>query len=314
MEEIIINDNKNNIVAKANELIRAQGELSITAQKMLAMLISMIRHDDTDFQEYALKIDYFFEQIGSSSNNIEQAKERALELMRNSFYVINRQGKKEFFNWCSKVAPYNLEGYIIFKIDNDLKPYLLNLKEQGKFTQYNLINILSLKGDYTPRFYEIILMYYNEYKKYNINNKTYTFELEIDNLRNILQIPNSYLYADIKRRIIDKAKEQFKAKTNIKFEYKEQKLGRKVVRIQVTVSDNLISYREFLKLLRTNGVNKDLLSANDKDTGQQMILSVSEKGRLYDKMRFNYEFTNERAEEIYKKLYDMYLDNKLKLN
>ena len=46
------------------------------------------------------------------------------------------------------------------------------------------------------------------------------------------------MYKDIRVNIIDKAKKQFEEKTNIKFDYEEQKLGKKVIRLKIKVSEN----------------------------------------------------------------------------
>jgi len=313
MNVISIEENKNNQIKKANALIEAKGDLSSTAQKMLAMLISMIRVDDSEFQEYALNINDYFSQVGSSSKNVEFAKESALELMRNPFEL----KKGVWYNWCSKVDITKVEGYIVFSIHNDLKPYLLRL--QNNFTTYNIVNILALKGDYTPRLYENFLMRFNEYKtqykkQHNKTPKSFTFEIEIDWLRNYFKIPKSYKYADIKRQIIEVAKKQFKEKTNIKFDYKEQKLGRKVVRLVITVENNnkgsndyLLDLQSFIRFLRTNLINQDIWK------GQGMVLSISEKGRIYDKKTLK-EYNKDQAQIVWEEWYELAKQDKLLLS
>ncbi len=310
MNVISIEKNKNNQVKKANTLINVKGALSSTAQKMLIMLISMIKADDSEFQEYALNINDYFSQVDSSSKNVEFAKERALELMRNPFEV----EKGVWFNWCSKVDIKKIEGYIVFSIHNDLKPYLLDL--QKNFTTYNIVNILALRGDYTPRLYEYFLMRFTEYKaqykkQHNKTPKSFTFELEIDWLKDTFKIPTSYNYADIKRRIIEVAKRQFKEKTNIKFDYKEQKLGRKVVRLVITVENNnkgsnnyLVDLQSFIRFVRKNLINQDIWQ------GQGMVLSVDMNGRIYDK-KTGKEYANKNAQVVWEKWYELAKQDKL---
>jgi hypothetical protein len=147
------------------------------------------------------------------------------------------------------------ENSVMFKIAPELKPYLLEL--QKNFTQYNIKNILVLKSAYVIRLYEYIISKYTEYMNYNSNAKSFTFELEIEEIKELFEIPESYLYKDIRVNIIDKAMKQFKEKTNIKFEYEEQKLGRKVVRLKLKVSDNnkgsndiFASRKAFIKYIR----------------------------------------------------------------
>jgi len=299
MKVIQVKKHMNNTVSKANELIKAKGELSGTAQKMLASIISMIRADDSELQQYALRIDDYLKLIGSKTNNNEFVKERAKELMRNPFEVDGL-----IFNWCSMVDTKSLAGYLVFDVHPKLKPYLLELKERGNFTQYKIVNILSLKGEYSPRLYEIFVMKWNIYKKHNPNAKSFSFELKILELRKMLNISKGYLYGDIKRRIIEKAKKQFKAKTDIQFDYKEQKIGRRVDRIIITVKDNnkgsndyLRDLKSFISFYRKNKVNEDLY----KD--EKLCLSISERGRLYDKYTAQ-EYNKDDAMIVWRKLYE----------
>jgi len=246
MQIVDIQKNKNNIVKKHNELIKAKGALSPTAQKMLSMVIAMIRVDDTEFQRYALSIASYKKEIESKSKKskrdfIEQAK----ELMSNPFELVNGN----IFNWCSKIATQEMDGYIIFDIHPELKPLLLELKkETGNFTKYQLVNVLHLGGIYSPRLYEYFLMQYGQ-RKYGTSS--YQFDLKIDDLKELLKIKKGYLYGDIKRQILNKAKTDFKKYTDIQFEYKEQKIGRKVDRLIITIKPN------------AKKIDKKIVSAND---------------------------------------------------
>jgi len=281
-------ENSNNVVKKHNDIIKAKGALSSTAQKMLAMLIAMLRQDDTELQEYALNKQSYLEAIGSGSNNVDMLDKQALELMRNPFYILNENNERDYFNWCSKVSPDRIEGYIIFSIHQDLKPYLLELKEN--FTQYELVNIMNLKGNYSPRLYELFIAKWHEYINYKKNSKSYTFNIKIDELRELVGIPKSYLYGNIKQQILDKAKQDFKKYTDIKFDYKEQKIGRKVVSLDITITandkgsnDKHRSLQSFVKYVRRSyapDVEKSIypliVKINEKEA-----LKVNLKGELY---------------------------------
>ena len=208
MNIISVESNKNNQIKKHNDIIKATGSLSNTSQKMLAMLISMIRTDDSEFQKYALRIEDYRKEIGSKNKDTEFYIKQAEELMKNPFRI-----EKKLFNWCSMVDWGSVEGYIIFSIHNDLKPYLLDL--QKHFTTYNIVNILLLRGDYSPRLYEYLVMEWKEFKRnykkrHNKTPKSYTIELKIDWMREHFGIPKGYRYNDIKKRIIEVAKKQFK--------------------------------------------------------------------------------------------------------
>jgi len=210
-----------------------------------------------------------------------------------------------------------MPGYIIFDIHKYLKPYLLNLKESLGFTQYQIINILSLKGDYTPRLYELLIMHYRTHKKYHPDSKSFMYELRIDELIETFQIPSSYKYSHIKDRIIDKAQKQFKEKTDIQFTYKEQKKGRAVDSIEFTIQENsqgsndfLASEKAFIAHMRKNYVNADIYTAKDKNTSKTLLLSVDQKGKLYNKLDMR-EIDKKRSAELWSALYLLAKHDKL---
>ncbi len=307
----IIKNIKNKKVAKHNDIIKAKGSLSSTAQKMYSMVISMLNKDDVEFQEYALNIDSYLEQIGSSSKNKAFIKEQSEELMSNPFWI---DGK--LFNWCSYVDIDKLEGYIVFDIHPKLKPYLLDIK--NNFTQYELVNILKLKGNYSPRLYEYFTfrfkVYKNEYFKKNRKYpRSYTFDVNIEWLRDTYQVSNGYNYADIKRQIINKAQDDFIQHTDLKFTYTEQKIGRKVDRLIITLQENnkgsnniLKDIKTFISYMRKNYINQNI------QQDQKTILAISERGVLYNKRNAK-SYSKDDALKIWKHLYKLAQEDKLEV-
>ena len=283
---------------------------------MLAMLISMIQTDDTEFQEYALKIDDYKKEIESTSNKSKNDFiDNARELMSNPFII-----DKQMFNWCSKVDWGKLNGYIIFQIHQDLKPYLLDLKKN--FTTYSMVNIMKLRGKYSPRLYEYFKMMWSEHKIYNKNKKNYTFELKIDWLRDFLKIGKGYRYNDIKTQIINKSKNDFRKFADIQFDYKEQKIGRRVDRLIVTIKDNtqgsnnyftdLQTFKNFIRKTYKGKIGHFWMGMSKQK--KLMLLGIDNKGYLYlqhnsdlinltkDQIDYYYDLVFEAAKksEIYK--------------
>ena len=317
MNIISIEDNKNNQIKKHNNIIKAKGSLSNTSQKMLAMLISMIRTDDSEFQKYALRIEDYRKEIGSKNKDTEFYVKQAEELMKNPFRI-----NKKLFNWCSMVDWGSVEGYIVFSIHSDLKPYLLNL--QKHFTTYNIVNVLSLRGDYSPRLYEYLVMEWKEFKRnykkrHNKTPKNYTIELEIDWLREHLGISKGYKYNDIKRQIIEVAKKQFKEKTDIQFDYEEQKIGRKVNSLKITIRDNnkgsndyLATIQSFTAYIRdrykpdiTNDIFPTVVETKNGN------IKIDAKGRLYlSGLGKVVDYDNKQSQKLWEQLYQIAQDGR----
>jgi len=315
MNVVDISKSRNNIVKKHNDLIKAKGALSQTAQKMLAMLIGMIRVDDTEFQKYALHINTYKKEIDSTSKkSTKDYTDQALELMRNPFYIMENN-KRKFFNWCSMVEPDEIDGYVIFQIHPELKPYLLELKKEiGGFTQYFLVNILNLKGKYSPRLYEYFISQWKQYKHYNKSSTKYTFELELSEMKDTLGLNDKkYRYNDIKKQIIEKAKEDFRKYTDIQFEYEEKKIGRRVDSILFTIYDNnkgsndyLNSRQDFIAYIRdkykpdtVNEVFPTIIEASDN-----YKIKIDFKGKLYaTKAGKLVDFNNKEADQFWNEIY-----------
>ncbi len=299
MNLIKIEDNKNNMVVKHWDLAwEARYRLSTLGLKVVSVLISMININDEDFKPYTLKINEFKELIHSNSKKVyEYVDIMTDELMKKPFKIGD-----EKFNWVYYAKYVEGDNYVTLKIAPELKPYLLAL--QGKFIEYNIINILPLRSNYVIRFYELLKSKWKEHKHYHPNSKSYTFELKIAWLREHFEIPSSYQYSShIKRLIIEKAKKQFKEKTDIQFTYKEDKLGRKVDRIIITVKDNnkgsndyLKDLKSFISYYRKNKVNEVLYE------DEKLCLSISENGRLYDKNTLQ-EYNKDDAMVVWKKLH-----------
>jgi plasmid replication initiation protein len=316
MNIVSIEDHKNNIVVKHQDLVwEARYRLSELGIKVVAVLISMIKVNDEDFKEYHLKLNDFKDLIGSSSKKTyEYVDIMTDELMRKPFKVGD-----EKFNWVYYARYHEGDNYVTLKVAPELKPYLLKI--QGKFLEYNIINILPLRSSYVIRLYELFKSKFAEYKYYNQNAKSHTFELKVDWLREHFEIPDCYQYSShIKERIIKKAQKQFKAKTDISFTYKEQKIGRRVDRLIITVSSNskgsndyMANRKAFIAYMRENYINADILKAQNKDTGKEMMVSIAPDGTLYDK-KTTENIIAKRADEMWDAIYAMAMSGTIDLN
>lgn len=303
--EVKIDNNKNNIIKKHQELIRnARYSLNELEIKLVSTLIAMIKVNDDDFHKYAIDIKELQKLVDSQHKDSKYYLDIAKGLMSKPFIIGN-----SVFNWTTYAEHEPNTSILKFEIHRNLKPYLLQLK--NNFLTYDIKNILVLKSAYVIRLYELFIDQFNEYKRYNEKAKSYTFELDIQRLRELFEIPESYLYKDIRVNIIDKAKQQFKAKTDIQFDYKEQKIGRKVDRLIITIKSNdkgsndyMRDLQSFISYMRKNFINQDIYK------GQDMIISIDKNGRLYNKKNLK-EYDKNTAKTAWEALYKAAQDNKL---
>jgi len=319
MNVVSIEENKNNIIKKNISIVLfSRYHLSEHSLKLISMLISMINVKDVDFKEYVIKGKDFKELIGTKSNDYTNELKMISKELLSADITIDKDNSVFITKWVISAEYEKGGGYLKLMIHPYLKPYLLNLK--SNFMQYNIINILRLKSNYVIRLYELFKLKFSEYKYYNPKATSFKFELKIEWLRTHFEIPKSYQYSShIKKLIIEKAKKEFKEKTDIYFSYKEIKLGRKVDRLIITVIENskgsndyLSNKKAFISYVRENFVNVDLLKGRDKHNNKDMTISIAPDGTLYNKTSTT-QIDPKRADEIWDILYNMELNGTLNL-
>lgn len=220
---------ENFLITQSNSLIEARHikPLSITEQKIILTMVSMIQPTDKDFHSYEILINEFKELCGLKSEGIySEVKRTVRTLMEKIIEIPNGDGKGWIMtHWISSAEYVAGEGSIRLNFDPRLKPYLLQLK--SAFTSYRLSNILSLKSVYSIRLYELT-------KKWQHISK---WTVAVDRLRPMLGVAEGKLelYGHFKSRALTPALKEVNEKTDIFLSFTEIKKGRKVEKIEFTI-------------------------------------------------------------------------------
>lgn len=169
-------------VVKSNRLIQqSRFRLNLQQQKIILYLVSQINYNDDDFKLYEFGIMDFCRICGIDSvggNNYQLLKDSLQQLRDKSLYIMLDDETEALVGWLDKVYLNKRTGTVQIRLDKDLKPYLLHLREN--FTRYELVYTLRMKHKVSPRLYEIL-------KSYHYNDlKPYEKEFDIDELRNLL--------------------------------------------------------------------------------------------------------------------------------
>lgn len=219
------------IIKKHNSLVRSKITIgSKTASRILACLIAAIRQDDIEFKTaYVVPIKaYLPDDTGKS---YQLAKEACRELLKAT--VEKEEPDPDNPNddpiWSGATFFINIKyhkGKVIGEFNPKLSELLLQLR--GVFTQYNLIDYLSLPSIYSQRLFEILKSWSN------VPSGEVT--LPIKDLHHMLDTPPS-CQSDFKAfrvRIIEKAYKDIHEKTSFRFEWQPVKAGRSVEAIRFT--------------------------------------------------------------------------------
>ena len=317
-KQVVVKPKPSNIVRKAEKLVKARYKLSRLAIKVITSIISMISKDDQDFHLYVVKVQDF-KELTDDKDNIggsayKQLKNACNELMDKRIEFDD--GEEVGFmltRWIASAEYLVGAGEIEIEISQKLRPLLLQLKE-GNYLNYELRNILPLKSTYVIKLYELLKHEYNKVVKYNPNTTAVVHEIYIDKLREDFKIPTCYQYSSgIKLRIFNQAIKQFKEYTDIEITYEEsRKRGKKVLAVEFTIrannklADYLKDIHTFIDHIREYHINKDIIKSNG------MVLSVSDKGRIYDKITQR-EYTKDKSLIVWEKWYEMAKQNELEI-
>ena len=230
------------MVTKANDLIqKSRFKLSHQQQKIVLYLISQISPFDEDFRMIEFSISEFCKVCGleTSGKNYNDLKANIKEIADQSVWVdINGDGKETLLRWIEKPYIDNKSGTVRIRMDEDMKPFLLQLK--NNFTRYELLWTLNFKSKYTTRLYELIKsIHFHELETYE---RTYTL-VELRRMLGLdLDDKGVYpTYQTFKTRVLNVAVQEINNYSDKNVTYVPIKNGRSVEKIKfiITTKDAL---------------------------------------------------------------------------
>lgn len=229
---MFIQDNERfEMVVKSNDLIqKSRFSLTTNQQKIILYLISKLKYKDTDFTECKVDIKDFCKVCGidlSNGRRYNELKNSIKQIADKSIWLEKENGDETLVRWIEKPTIHKNDGVITIRLDDDLKPYLLELKE--KYTQYELIYTLKMKSKYSIRLYELLKS--RQYDKL----KEYTVKYSIDELKKLLDAENYKTFKDFRRRVLDKATEEINSYSDIFIDCLCIKQGKAITDIEIHI-------------------------------------------------------------------------------
>lgn len=198
-------ENRNYYVVEKNTLIQKSKynikenmgkSLSLTEKKILLYIISKIKPTDRELKDQVFEIKEFCEVCGietSGGQSYQHLKENIGKLADRHIWLED-ESKIVMVRWIDKAEIHKRNGTIKIKLDDDLAPYLLSLKDN--YTQFSLHNIIRMKSKYGIMLYELLHSYL--YKGNEIR-------FEIETLKELLDCVNYTDFYNFKKRVIETA-------------------------------------------------------------------------------------------------------------
>ena len=210
-------------VAKANEFIlRARYDLSTLQLKIVLYIIAQIQKYDVDLPLITFSIQDFCRVCGideNSGGNYRLIKDAVKQITDKSHWITLEDGRETVIRWIEKPYMDKYNGTITVKLDNDLKPFLMDLT--GNFTLYEIWNIMRLKSKYAIRFYEFIKC------KHFDEDAPYQFRQDLEELKAIVGAESYKTFSAFRERVLEPAIAEINTKTDKIVSYDALATGRK---------------------------------------------------------------------------------------
>ena len=256
---------RENKVTKANELIqKSRFNLTLLEQKIVLYLISQISPEDETFKEYRFNIQEFCRVCGindTSGKHYKVLKESLKNISDKSLWITLPNGKETLIRWVEKPYIEANSGTMYIRLDKDMAPFLLQLK--NNFTTYELIYTLHFKSKYTIRLYELIRsIHFHEME-------TYTRKYTVTDLKKLLNAENYKDYRDFKKRSLKPAIEEINEYSDKDITFKEIKDGRSVSAIEFTIDTKPILDRLRVRNKIDYEMDGNLLRLETRSLGEE---------------------------------------------
>lgn len=214
------------IVKKHNELIRSKINISNqTASRILACLVACIRHEDTKFNDsYSVPISSYFRDDGGIYKQVRDAcRELATATVETEWPdPENPDGDPILLLMPFFTSIKYRRGYVQAKFNQEMSGFLLQLRQC--FTQYNLMDYLTLPSLYSQRIFELLKSWGNMPE----------VVFSVAELHRLLDTPASFRldFRQFRVYVLEKAHKDIHAKTQLRFEWEPVKVGRSVEAIR----------------------------------------------------------------------------------
>ncbi len=217
---------RNALVVRHNSLIESRHKLSLVERRFMLWIVSQIGKNDEDLKTYSISITDWADFCGLKNDPklYKKVKGMSVSLLQRIVFIEQKDKSFKGFPWFQSIEYISGMGILTVEINNKLKPYLLELKSH--FTSLTLEYALLLHSSYSGRIYDLLKQYEN------IGCRS----IDIIELRKMLELENKYTtFHNLKVRVLDLAKKEINSKTDISFDWKATKEGRKYTKIEFTI-------------------------------------------------------------------------------
>lgn len=221
-----------NYVVQTNSLIGGRQALKLNSAKLIRSAIMQVVKEDEELKPYIITIKEFAGMLQIDESNVYKlADEITDDIIKNPVYVREEtQGKTVKWikiPWVSK-CEYNSDIGIALKLNDELKPFLINLKKH--YTQYTLEEVLAMKSVYAIRIFEMLQ---SRILSKALPKEGVNIVISVQEIKECCNCMDKYKeFYNFKMKVLDKAKSEINRVTIFRVGYSYIKQGKSVVSIK----------------------------------------------------------------------------------
>lgn len=215
------------LVVKSNLLVPVLAALSLNELRFLAFCLSKLSVNDTVFSSINVRAMEIAEMYNISVDSLYELLKGIVIRINSKPVPIDTDTKQGIVFWFSALYKNKSDGSYTFHFNDELKPYLLQLKEN--FTQYRIRDVYQFTSASSWHVYEVL----RQYKNMKIR------EFELEEFKSLIGITGKYTqYTNFKNKLLEPALREVNALSDIFVEYEEQKRRSKIVKLTFFIVPN----------------------------------------------------------------------------
>jgi len=202
---------------KPNALIESGHKYDVYETRVLLAALAYWEEDKKHDHIYRIPLKTLFPDSG---DKYQRAKVAVRGVMSRVLDISTEPGRHTYINTFESADIFDGTGIMEIVFHKQVRPFLVEMKENG-YTPLLLRYTLPIQSAYSVRIYELL----RQYKDFQTHRR-----ISLEELRLFLGIPEDTFHRpnDISERIIDRAQEHLRDNTDISFDYKPYKMGRKI--------------------------------------------------------------------------------------
>lgn len=259
------------IVTKSNLFIRSglKNVDTVYAGRIFASIVACIKREDSDFKPYAVPCSSVLQPVfaddgkrfdkGNISGHHYEFIDKATSKLAEAFVKLPHENNNpDSYQKIPLFASIYYDcGVVYAEINPKLKEHFIQLANH--FTRYGMLDYASLSSTYSQRLFEILMSW----------NDRLHVTITLEQLQDALDVPDSLKpYSDFRRWVLNQAHKEIN-RTNLSFEWRPIKQGRKVDAIKFYLGRD-----EIARLIKEE--KEALKNQNQKqaDANNKLFLSV----------------------------------------